>query len=76
MNEMKKSYEQKLEEAKSQTGELQSCKIKEKAKTTPHLSNINMDPTLSHTVKILLEGQGKKTVGVPGKSDIVLNGLG
>jgi len=76
MIEMKKSYEQKLQEAKTQTGELQSCKIKEKAKTLPHFSNINMDPTLSHTVKIVLEGQGKKTLGVPGKSDIPLNGLG
>jgi hypothetical protein len=35
-----------------------------------------MDPTLSHTIKVLLEGSGKKKVGVPGKSDIPLNGVG
>lgn len=48
----------------------------EKAKKLPHLSNINMDPSLSHTIKIILEGEGQKKIGVPGKSDIALNGLG
>jgi hypothetical protein len=35
-----------------------------------------MDPSLSGKVKIILEGDGKKTIGIPGKSDIALNGLG
>jgi hypothetical protein len=48
----------------------------QKAKTTPHLSNINMDPTLSGSIKLLLEGDGVKKIGMPGKSDIPLNGLG
>ena len=50
--------------------------ILEKAKKVSHLSNLNMDPTLSGTIKILIEGEGKKTIGLPGKSDISLNGLG
>ena len=48
----------------------------EKAKTVPHLRNINMDPQLCGTVKILLEGEGTKIVGLPGKSDIGLKGFG
>ena len=41
--------------------------ILEKAKKVSHLSNLNMDPTLSGTIKILIEGEGKKTIGLPGK---------
>ena len=35
-----------------------------------------MDPSLSKTIKLLLEGDGKKMIGLPGKSDIGLAGLG
>ena len=51
-------------------------KILEKAKTTPHLTNINMDPSLSGSIKLLLEGEGRKLIGLPGKSDISLIGIG
>lgn len=51
-------------------------KSMEKAKTTPHLSNVNMDPTLTGTIKLILEGEGVKTLAPPGKGDIPLNGLG
>jgi hypothetical protein len=34
-----------------------------------------MDPSLSATVFILIEGDGVKTMGVPGKSDISFRGL-
>jgi hypothetical protein len=55
---------------------MEQSKIYEKAKTTTHLRNINMDPTLSGKVKILLEGEGTKVIGLPGKSDIPMSGLG
>jgi hypothetical protein len=35
-----------------------------------------MDPTLSGSIKLLLEGDSVKKIGMPGKSDIPLNGLG
>ena len=47
----------------------------EKTKTTPHFANLNMDPALSKTVFILLEGEGEKTIGVPNKADISFRGL-
>lgn len=50
--------------------------ILEKAKTIPHLTNINMDPSLSGSIKLLLEGEGKKTIGLKGKADIGLMGIG
>ncbi len=50
--------------------------ILEKAKKIAHLTNINMDPSLSKTIKLLLEGDGNKVIGLPGKSDIGLAGLG
>lgn len=34
-----------------------------------------MDPSLSRTVFHLVEGEGEKTIGVPGKSDISLRGI-
>ena len=49
--------------------------ILEKAKKLPHFTNINMDPSLSKTIKLLLEGDGKKVIGAPGKADIALNGV-
>ena len=48
----------------------------EKSKTTPHLRNVNMDPYLSQTIKLLLEGEGPKTLGPEGKSNIALYGVG
>ena len=50
--------------------------ILDKAKKIAHLTNINMDPSLSKTIKLLLEGDGSKVIGLPGKSDIGLAGLG
>lgn len=35
-----------------------------------------MDPSLSKTIKLLLEGEGKKKIGKPGSSDVGLNGVG
>lgn len=56
---------------------MNQSKILEKAKTTPHLRNVNMDPSLSGTVKLLLEGEGTKIIGQKGsKADIQLNGIG
>ena len=53
------------------------AELLEKAKTVPHLTNINMDPSLSGTIKLLLEGDEiKKTIGVPKKADIGLYGIG
>ena len=74
---MKQSYESKLAEAKSQIQSVDSEKflLNEKAKKTPHLSNINMDPSLSHSIKIIFDSEGQKKIGVQGKADIVLYGL-
>lgn len=69
-------FKTKINKNVFQSNELISYKIKQKSKTVPHLSNINMDPSLCHTIKILLEGSGKKKVGTPGKADIALNGVG
>ena len=35
-----------------------------------------MDPSLSGKNIIILEGDGEKTIGIPGKSDFPLYGLG
>ena len=61
---------------KFQIGGGDIAKNLEKAKTIPHLSNINMDPILSGTIKLILEGDGQKRLAPPGKGDIPLNGLG
>lgn len=58
-----------------QSGNSDRSQILEKAKKVPHLTNINMDPSLSGTIKLLLEGEGQKSIGLPG-SDIALNGIG
>jgi hypothetical protein len=50
--------------------------LAEKAKKTPHLSNVNMDPALSGTVKTLIEGDAPKKVGTNEKCEIRLKGLG
>lgn len=76
MKLMQQSYEEKLAAAKSQVGGNEIAKILEKAKTTPHLSNVNMDPACNGTIKLLLEGEGTKTLAPLGKGDIPLNGLG
>jgi hypothetical protein len=75
MHVMKQSFEEKLAEAKN--NDVGKSQISEKAKKLPHLSNINMDPSLSNTVKIIFEGDGQKKIGAPGKnSEITLYGLG
>ena len=53
-----------------------ASKIKEKAKKICHFRNINMDPALSGKNIIILEGDGQKTIGKPGKANIELSGLG
>lgn len=35
-----------------------------------------MDPSLSGTIKLLLEGEGIKKIGLPDKADIGLKGIG
>jgi hypothetical protein len=35
-----------------------------------------MDPSLSGTILNLLEGEGIKKIGKPGKGDIAFNGVG
>jgi hypothetical protein len=60
----------------SKTGNLESSKMAEKAKKTPHLSNINMDPALNGTIKLLIEGEGPKKIGTSDKCDIKIKGLG
>lgn len=35
-----------------------------------------MDPGLCGMIKILLDGESPKVIGLPGKSDIGLNGFG
>jgi hypothetical protein len=35
-----------------------------------------MDPSLSGSIKLIIEGDGTKKIGLPGKADIPLNGLG
>ena len=51
-------------------------RVIELAKKIPHLSNVNMDSSLSGKIKLLLEGDGEKKLAPPGKGDIPLNGLG
>ncbi len=78
MDEMEKSYEDKLAAALANQAQKNNDReeLLEKAKTIPHLSNLNMDPSLCGTLKLLLEGDGKKTIGVPKKADIGLFGIG
>ena len=59
-----------------QIGGNEITKNLEKAKRFPHLSNVNMDPTLTGTIKLILEGDGQKKLAPPGKGDLPLNGLG
>lgn len=78
MEEMEKTYEEKLKAAlAAQAGHHGRDELLAKAKTTPHLTNLNMDPSLCGTLKLLLEGdKGKKTIGSPKTSDIGLYGIG
>ena len=78
MDNMEKTYEEKLAAALANQSQKKNDReeLLEKAKTIPHLSNLNMDPSLSGTLKLLLEGNGTKTVGVPKKADIGLFGIG
>lgn len=75
--EMKKSYEEKLAAAlANQSGHNERNELLQKAKNTPHLTNLNMDPSLSMTIKVLIEKEGKTTIGAPNKADIGLYGIG
>lgn len=77
MLEMKKSFDEKLAAAKADTSHSETNKKLEKAKTTPHLRNVNMDPTLNGTIRHLIEGEGTKVVGLAAKgAAIPLNGIG
>jgi hypothetical protein len=75
MKAMQQSYEEKLAEAKNHEPSKNEI-INKKAEKIPHLANINMDPSLSRNIKFILEGDGKKTIGIPGKSDIGFKGVG
>lgn len=47
----------------------------EKAKTVPHIRNVNMDPTLSGTIFHFFDGQGPKKIGSAPDSDIILKAI-
>lgn len=79
--EMKKSYEAKLAEALKKTEEMnkKQNEINEKSKVCAHISNINVDPQLTGSVKHLLEFPPKKKellLGTDPKSDILNQGIG
>lgn len=82
MREMKKSYEEKLAEAKKAATEISKDdlqRINQQATITPHFSNINVDPMLTGSLKHLIEVTAKKpklTLGSSDKVDIILYGLG
>jgi len=77
MLEMKKSFEEKLAAAKADTSHSETNKKLEKAKTTPHLRNVNMDPTLNGTIRHLIEGDGTKVIGLAAKGAVIpLSGIG
>eukprot|EP00056_Hartaetosiga_gracilis_P019456 m.14277 g.14277 ORF g.14277 m.14277 type:complete len:965 (-) comp7711_c0_seq1:436-3330(-) len=80
MEEMKKSWEQKLKEERMKHADTDAMasREKEKRKTTPHLLNMNQDPALHGVISYFLEkeevvvgsGRGGKN------ADIVLRGAG
>lgn len=79
--DMKKSYESKLAEAEKKAQEMskKQNEINEKSKVCAHISNINVDPQLTGSVKYLLEFPPKKKellLGTDEKNDIVNNGVG
>lgn len=77
IEEMMKSYEEKLAEAKSMNSKQnENDLLLEKAKKYPHLTNINMDPVLSGSVIISLDGESDKRIGAAHDSHIKLTGLG
>jgi kinesin family member 1 len=79
MKAMQDDYEKKLAASRleqGQNGNNNASIISEKAKKIPHLSNVNMDPSLNGSVKILLEGDGVKKIGTSKDSAIVLAGVG
>ena len=73
MKAMQQSYEEQLAVASKQKLSEKEM-INKKADKIPHLSNVNMDPSLSKTIKFILEGDKRKTIGIVGKSDISLKG--
>lgn len=81
IEEMKKSYEAKLSEALAKTSEMnkKNEEIMEKSKVCAHISNINVDPQLTGSVKYLLEFPPKKKeilMGTSEKNDIAIVGIG
>lgn len=73
---MQQSYEEKLAAARSQTTGNRLMESFEKAKRIAHLSNVNMDPSLTGTIKLILEGNRQMRLAPPGKGELPLNGLG
>ena len=53
-----------------------ASKVLERSKTVTHLRNVNMDTSLSGSIRYLIEKDGALTIGAPGKADIGLNGIG
>jgi kinesin family protein 1 len=79
IDSMKQGYEQKLAEALAKAKENDRSKANEKAKICPHLSNINVDPMLTGSVKHIIEFNGpdkRIVIGSGEKSSIQMFGLG
>ncbi|XP_072173412.1 kinesin-like protein KIF28 [Diadema setosum] len=78
MEEMKKTWEEKLRQAHAaNSGDDSERAKKEACKTTPHFYNLNVDPALTGMIVHLL-GPGKYNIGsdkADVKPEIVLNGL-
>lgn len=80
MNEMQKNYEEMMAEEKKEEEEERLKKEKEeRAKSQPHIVNLNMDPMLDRKVFYSLDDEnqmhvGRKT-GSP-KPEIILGGIG
>ncbi|XP_071509131.1 kinesin-like protein KIF28 [Diadema antillarum] len=78
MEEMKKTWEEKLRQAHAaNSGDDSERAKKEACKTTPHFYNLNVDPALTGMIVHLL-GSGKYNIGsdkADVKPEIVLNGL-
>ncbi|PIK46734.1 putative kinesin-like protein KIF28P [Apostichopus japonicus] len=77
MEEMKKTWEEKLKQAQSSAGNGGEREKKEARKTKPHMYNLNMDNQLSGMIFHLLDQTSYKVGNNKADSppDIVLNGL-
>ncbi|EDV26227.1 uncharacterized protein TRIADDRAFT_23272, partial [Trichoplax adhaerens] len=77
MEEMKKSWEQKLKESTKSQEATEENRLRDKRKTTPHLWNLNEDPQLTGVVVHFVD-PGENTIGnskAEPEPNIVLNGL-